>query len=101
MSSASSANLPRIMSANGRTLRALIRAKRCVALNGIIHQQFFSLFRWRSSRWGGACSSRGGLRLLGLAAVALERPCWSELAESMADHVFRDEDLQMRLAVVV
>src|SRR5262245_23020335 len=94
MSSASSANLPRIMSASGRTLRALIRAKRCVALNGMLGTC------WFGSGWSGACGGSSGLRLLGLAAVTLERARRSELAQSMADHVFRHEHFQLRLAVV-
>src|SRR4051812_18709716 len=100
MSSASSANLPRIISASGRTLRALMRAKRCVALYGIRHQHYFSLFRRWSCRWSGAGSGRGGLRLLRLAAVTFERSRWSELAQPMAHHVLCHEHLQVRLAVV-
>src|SRR5262245_41940417 len=113
MSSASSANLPRIMVASGRTLRALIRAKRWEALKGM----FISLLAGTKpgpgesgTRFGSGCwllgrrrrgRSRGcGFRLLGLAAVALEGPRGGELAQPVADHVFGHEDLDVRLAVV-
>src|SRR5438034_9171549 len=92
MSSASSANLPRIMSASGRTLRALIRAKRCDALNGMLGTCFRG--------WCCGCSSGGGLRLLRLAAMTLERPRRRELAQSVADHILRHEDFHVNLAVV-
>src|SRR5262245_15279434 len=80
------------MSASGRTLRALMRANRCVALNGMLSTCF------RRRRRVGRCRCRFGL--LGLAAVPLECPRGSKLAEALADHVFRHEHLDMRLAVV-
>src|SRR5262245_8247225 len=95
MSSASSANLPRIMVASGRTLRALIRAKRWEALKGMFAPVPLLLRRWRRGR------SRGcRLRLLGLAAVALESPRGGEFPQPVADHVFGDEHFDVRLAVV-
>src|SRR5262245_22883569 len=95
MSSASSANLPRIMSASGRTLRALIRAKRCVALNGILGTCWFG-----SGGWSGASGSRGSFGLLRLAAVTFENSRRCEFTQSMTDHIFRDEHFHVDLAVV-
>src|SRR3954469_20445466 len=93
MSSASSANLPRIMSASGRTLRALMRAKRCVALNDMSTTSL-------AARCTAAGGTGGRFSLLGFAAVAFERSRGSEFAEPVADHVFGDKHLQVRLAVV-
>jgi hypothetical protein len=89
MSSASSANLPRIMSASGRTLRALMRAKRCVeALNCHGYTD------------DGFAFSTGRLLLAALAAVPAEGSRGGELAQLVPDHVLGHKHLHVQFAVV-
>ena len=53
-----------------------------------------------SARAAAAVGNCSGFCLLRLAAVALERSRGGELAQPMADHVFRHEHLHVHLAVV-
>src|SRR5579864_9261358 len=97
MSSASSACLPRIRSASGRTLRALIRANRCTASYAMRVRG--SGFRVQENSLAPHCSP-SILFLLSFTAVSAERPRGGELAQFVADHVFGHEHLRMHLAVV-
>src|SRR5262245_30277203 len=86
--SASSALLPRMRSANGRTFRADMSAYLWVARYSIDS----SLLRAGRGRRG---------RRLGLAAgVSLERPGRGKLAQLVSDHVLGHVHLEERLAVV-
>src|ERR1700693_4636114 len=101
------------MSATSRPFWADIRAPRNFALVSIIRSSLLRRWRWRgrsrhrrSDRRRPRRAAREALRRttdqrgLAFGRVALEHARVSELAQFVADHVFRDEHGNVLLAVV-